>query len=183
MEVLKIRSTAFLLALPFALAFLTSADTKESLPPGNFHMLEEGVLYRSAQPNSQNMRYLDALGMKTILNLRYRINDRRETKNTGLQVIHLKLKAQSITFEDMVNGLIAIRDAEKPVLIHCLHGSDRTGCLAACYRMVFQNWDKDKAIAEFREEQYGYNYRWFPNLLVFLETLDVDALRNKVLQK
>lgn len=172
----------FLLTLSFTVLVLTSADTKDLLPPSNFHTVEEGVLFRSGQPNAQNMQYLESVGIKTILNLRYRINDRHETKNTGLQVIHLKLKAQRITFEDMVNGLIAIRDAEKPVLIHCLHGSDRTGCLAACYRMVFQNWNKTRAIAEFKEEQYGYNYTWFPNLLVFLETLDVDALKSRVLK-
>ena len=180
---MKFRSLAFFPILLLVLAILTSGGRRDPLPPGNFHVVEEGVLFRSAQPNPENMVYLENLGIKTILNLRYRINDQRETKNTHLKVIHLKLKAQSITFEDMVNGLIAIRNAEKPTLIHCLHGSDRTGCLAACYRIVFQNWDKEKAIAEFRKELYGYNYRWFPNLLVFLETLDVDALKKRVLIK
>src|SRR3989338_6796104 len=107
---MKFRSLAFFPILLLVLAILTSGGRRDPLPPGNFHVVEEGVLFRSAQPNPENMVYLENLGIKTILNLRYRINDQRETKNTHLKVIHLKLKAQSITFEDMVNGLIAIRN-------------------------------------------------------------------------
>ena len=120
------------------------------------------------------------MGIKTILNLRYRINNRWEMRKTELVSMRLKLKAQSITFQDMVNALILIRDAEQPVLVHCLHGSDRTGCLVACFRMVFQGWSREKAIEEFLQEEMGYNYRWFPNLKEFLLQVDIESLRKEV---
>ncbi len=169
----------------FALALLSvlSISGRQALdkPPKNFHVIEEEVLYRSGQPNGRGMEYLQAMGIKTVLNLRYHFGDKHEVRNTSLKMIWLKMKAMEITLEDMENGLIAIRDAQKPVLIHCYHGSDRTGCLAACYRMVFQDWPREKAIEEFRREDYGYNYRWFPNLLEFLEEVDVTALKAKIL--
>lgn len=151
-----------------------------SINPTNFHIVEDGKLYRSGQPNAKEMAALEQMGIKTIFNLRYRINNRREIKRTQLVSARLKLKAQSITFQNMVDGLKLIRDAEKPVLVHCLHGSDRTGCLVACYRMVFQNWSREEAIKEFLLEEMGYNYRWFPNLKEFLEKVDIDALKKAV---
>lgn len=169
-------------ALAGALMLCSAAETERL--PKNFHVVEAGVLYRSGQPDRADLLSLaQTRGVATVVNLRYRISDRQEVRHTGISEVRLKLKAQSITFSDMVSGLIAIRDARKPVLVHCLHGSDRTGCLVACYRMVFQNWNREDAIAEFRDEQYGYNYQWFPNLLTFLQEVDIEALKSAVLPR
>ncbi len=40
------------------------------------------------------------------------------------------------------------------VLIHCLHGEDRTGIVCAAYRIKYQNWPVEKAIAEMYEEGF-----------------------------
>lgn len=49
----------------------------------------------------------------------------------------------------------------RPVLIHCMSGIERTGVLAALYRIEKQGWSKDLAIAEMRDLGYrdftGYN--------------------------
>ncbi len=148
--------------------------------PTNFHVVSDD-LARSGQPNRKSAQVLEEAGFKTILNLRYRINDRWELKNTNIKEVRLKLKAQNLSFDDMVEALTLIRDAEKPVLVHCLHGSDRTGCVVACYRMVFQDWSRERAIEEFLQDEFGYNYRWFPNIIAFLKTVDVNALKEKVL--
>jgi tyrosine-protein phosphatase SIW14 len=41
-----------------------------------------------------------------------------------------------------------------PVLVHCFAGVHRTGTLCAVYRMEYQGWTADRAIAEM--EEYGF---------------------------
>ena len=166
-------------ALVIMCSFLLVSSTESSWPT-NYNVVSDD-LSRSGQPDRKEMKQLEKMGVKTILNLRYRINNKWELKKTGLKEVRLKLKAQDLSFEDMVNALTMIRDAEKPVLVHCLHGSDRTGCVVACYRMVFQGWSREKAIEEFQLEEFGYNYRWFPNILTFLQNVDVFALKKSVI--
>jgi protein tyrosine/serine phosphatase len=41
-----------------------------------------------------------------------------------------------------------------PVYVHCNRGADRTGEAAAAYRIVFQGWSADRAIAELPKYHY-----------------------------
>lgn len=148
--------------------------------PKNYHEIDEGV-FRSGQPTKEEMLSLKDVGFNTIINLRKHLDNKRKIKGTRMVQIRIPMKAQSISFKDMAITLRFIMHAEKPLLIHCLHGSDRTGCVAACYRMVFQDWTKETAISEFQEEKYGYNKKWFPNILDFLNELDVELLKQRVL--
>lgn len=169
-----------ILILVFTLNTLFGQEGEKPKMPTNYHEVEAGVLYRSGQPNRKEMKVLEGLGFQTVINLRYRINDRREIKGTLLTEYRLKMKAQSVDEEDMLNGLVGIVSSDRLVLVHCLHGSDRTGALVACYRMVVQNWSKEDAINEFLDEQYGYNKAWFPNLEVFLQNLDVQLMKRRL---
>ncbi|MDX2361682.1 MAG: dual specificity protein phosphatase family protein [Crocinitomicaceae bacterium] len=171
----------FLIALMLFTVVGTHATTRAySIYPKNFHEIDEGV-YRSGQPTREEMLSLKDIGFNTIINLRMSVGNKRKIKGTRMVQIRVPMKAQSITFKDMAITLRFIMHAQKPMLIHCLHGSDRAGCVVACYRMVFQNWKKEKAISEFQEEKYGYNKKWFPNILEFLNKLDVELLKQRVL--
>lgn len=44
------------------------------------------------------------------------------------------------------------------VLIHCLHGEDRTGICIAAYRIKYQGWTVDRA----REEMFSLGFHKFP---------------------
>lgn len=165
----------------FVLFFFPSFGQEQNFPT-NFHEVHEGILYRSGQPNRKEMLTLESFGVKTLVNLRYRINDRREIKGTSLKEFRIKMRAQSVDEEDMINGLKAILSSDKIVLVHCLHGSDRTGALIACYRMVVQDWSKEDAINEFLEEKYSYNKMWFPNLEDFLINLDINKMKEQLNQ-
>ena len=57
----------------------------------------------------------------------------------------------------MLYEVITIRRASGPVLVHCLHGSDRTGTIVAMYRIVEQGWTREAAIAEMTGGGYGYH--------------------------
>lgn len=125
------------------------------------------------------MKDLERMGVKTVINLRNVFSDKQEIKGTSITEVQIPMRAKEISYEDIVTTMCAIQTAEKPVLIHCLHGSDRTGCMVACYRMI-NGMDKDLAIQEFLEEKYGYNKRLFPNILSLLKSIDPVQLKKDV---
>jgi hypothetical protein len=66
--------------------------------------------------------------------------------------------------------------ANRPIVIHCQHGSDRTGAMMALYRIVVQGWTKDDAIREMNAGGYHHS-SWFSNLDRYVANADVEALR------
>ena len=66
-----------------------------------------------------------------------------------------------------------------PVLLHCLHGADRTGMMTAMYRMLYQGWPREKAIDELKNGGYGYHAVW-KNIEKYLKRVDVDAIRAQI---
>ena len=170
----RIKSTGL-----FLLLFLLVSSAVDNRGVKNFHKVNED-LFRSGQPNARAMQQFEASAIRSILNLRNSFGDQHEIKRTGLIQIHLPMKAKKMNVTDVINALRAIKNAEKPVLVHCYHGSDRTGCVVAAYRMVFESWSKEKAIAEFRQDEYGYNFKLFPNLLTLLQELDIEKVKKEV---
>lgn len=126
------------------------------------------------------MQLAEKKGIKTIINLRNIIDDKQEIKGTNLVQVRIQLRAKTVTYADIVTVLTAIETSQKPALIHCLHGSDRTGCMVAAYQML-HGMDKEKAIEEFLDPSFGYNRKLFPNILELLQSIDVEQLREDVL--
>lgn len=137
-------------------------------------------MFRSEQPSKKGFKELESLGVKTVLNLRRQKKDARKVVGTELQVVNLPLKAAELDETKIITVLKAIRVAESPVLIHCWHGSDRTGAIAAAYRMVFERWPKEKAIAEFRYREFGYHEKMYPNLVTLLLNLDIARIQKEI---
>jgi tyrosine-protein phosphatase SIW14 len=79
--------------------------------------------------------------------------------------------------------LKVIIKSEKPVLLHCKHGSDRTGCIVAAYRMAISGWTKEEAIREFREGGFGYHENWYPNILRLINSMDIEQLKKDINKK
>ena len=156
-----------------------NAEKINSVNFRNLYRINDSV-YRSEQPDRKGMAELKNLGIKTILNLRNGKDDISETKDMQLILRHVPINTWKLSYNDIVNALVVLKKSEKPVLVHCLHGSDRTGAVIAAYRMAFENWSKEDAIAEFRDERYGYHEKWFPNILEVLESINVEVLKNDV---
>ncbi len=148
----------------------------------NFNNLYQvnGSIYRSEQPSKKGMNELGNIGIKTIINLRNQERDNQRNNDTHLIIINIPINTKKISYEDVLKTLKVINICQKPVLIHCLHGSDRTGAIIASYRMVFENWPKEKAIEEFLDKKYGYHQNWFPNIPNLLKSLDVEKLKDEV---
>ena len=139
-------------------------------------------LYRSEQPDEDDIPDLKALGIRSLLNLRHFHVDAAVFGKNGFQLLAHPMNAGSASVADLVAVLRQFRSAEKPVLLHCWHGSDRTGFLVAGYRMVFQGWSREAAIDELRWGGFGFHESTYPNIIKMLRELDVAAVKKAVLE-
>ena len=138
-----------------------------------------GELYRGDQPSAQGMQNLKNLGLKTIINLRSFHSDRDEIGDTGLAYEHIYMKAWHPEEKEAVRFLKIVTDPKRtPVLVHCQHGSDRTGTMIAVYRIVVQGWSKAEAIREMTEGGFGFHPIW-SNLPKWIQELNIDLIKRQ----
>lgn len=136
-------------------------------------------LYRSAQPTPAGFQALKTKGIEQVLNLRQYHSDDAKAQGTTLDLQHIRINAGDFGEREIRDALQIIAESREPVLVHCLHGADRTGTVVAAYRMVCQGWNKQQAITELTQGGYGY-HRMFENIPAFLNDLDVNKLRAQV---
>lgn len=135
----------------------------------NFHVVDEGKLYRSAQLDVDGLKQLvREYGIRTIVDLRegQKPLDRAEEEwANAAGVKRLRIPPRAWWTADGKRpvpaeiGLAEFRDImndprNHPVLVHCWGGIHRTGLYCAIYRMDFQHWSKPDAIAEMRALGY-----------------------------
>lgn len=132
-------------------------------------------LYRSGQPSVKGFIGLQHQGIRSVLNLREYHSDNKKAQGTGLELIHYPVAAGELTEKDLDRCLRLLRNSPKPVLVHCLHGSDRTGAVVAAYRIVEQGWTPEKAMAELQEKRFGHHALWYPNISRLLRGIDWPA--------
>jgi tyrosine-protein phosphatase SIW14 len=152
----------------------------------HFHVVEEGVLYRSGQLTLAGLKQLIRdYGIKTVITLRdaYRPDqaapDHEEEKYCKDQELgYYRISPKPWRAEDgsvpaaegVKQFLDVMRDpANYPVLIHCFAGIHRTGAHCAAYRMEFHHWSNERAIAEVIAHGYA-NLGDEMDLLSFLES-------------
>lgn len=136
---------------------------------GNFHEVIPGQLYRSAQPSGADLSdYKTRYGIRTVLNLRGPNKNAwyREEVDTaareGLVHIDFPMSASHALTTEKSRQLIAIlRDAPKPILIHCKSGADRTGLASVIYSSLIAG--KDEKTAE-RQLSIAYGHISIPFL-------------------
>lgn len=137
-------------------------------------------LWRSAQPDAAGMRELERLGVKTVIDLRDFNDDRKEARGTKLRLQRVNMDAWHIEDEDIVRVLALLRRKENgPFLIHCQHGSDRTGVACAMFRLVEQRWSREEAIRELTDGGYGFHSLW-KNIPRYLRKVDIGKIRKRV---
>ncbi len=175
-----------LLLLTIALSTLSSANAQqadfEKIESKHFKRLYRlnDSLYRSEQPKKKGITDLEKLGIKSVINFRRHKNPGKSLKGSSLVQVVLPLKASELTEDDILKALRLIQASEKPVLIHCWHGSDRTGAIAAASRIVFENWSKERAISELKTKGFGHHEKRFPNIVVLLNELDIERIRKEL---
>lgn len=145
----------------------------------NLYQVDKGI-YRSGQPGTNNIADLEKLGIRQILSLRNHHNDEDVMGvSNGAPFIldKVKMNASNVTEDQLIASLKIIMNRKGPILVHCWHGSDRTGATIAAYRIVFDNWSKSQALDEMINGGYGYHESVFPNLVPLIENLNVARMK------
>lgn len=168
---------AYLLVLTFS--FSTSAqiasDLEEKTLIKNLHEIHKGQLFRSAQLDGDDIeKLIKTKNIKTIINLRgenpneeWYQDEKNAADRYGVKLINFSMSAKRLPHrKDLVGLLDAFKTAERPILIHCKAGVDRTGEAAAIYQMIYQGKSKKEALKMlspkyFHFEQFKPAKRYF----------------------
>ena len=128
-------------------------------PIHNFGVVEEDIIYRSAQPTDAEFRWLLNQGFKSIVSFR------RESGDTGKSALNMGFKNYLwLSIEDETNPndeqakrfLDFVTDPQNwPVLIYCKVGAGRTGTMSALIRYAIDGWSMEEAIEEARLYRNG----------------------------
>lgn len=110
----------------------------------NFDQVAPGV-YRSNHPGHDRLKAFADMGGKTILTLRGAPKDppylleADSCKALGLKLVAIGLSARRAPKKQALLDLLdAFETLEKPFLMHCKSGADRTGLASALYLMIHQ---------------------------------------------
>jgi len=134
----------------------------------NFHVVSPARVYRSSQMSGSALALvIHKYGIKSILNLqgadarsdRYRA-ETSTARQFGVQHFDVALSARcEVAVAEMEQILKIIRNAPKPILIHCKVGADRTGLISALYLYAIEG----RPVAE-ANRQLSVCYGHFPHL-------------------
>lgn len=182
-------NTRILLALGLALMSLLNtvqADEAASIrspewaqPVGNQYNLHQmtPTLYRSALPDGRALPLLQKLKIVTVINFLPE-SDTQWLQSSDIKQVQLSYRTNHVDDADVLAAIRAIQAAEAdgPVLMHCKHGADRTGLMAAMYRVVVQGWSKEDALNEMTLGGFGSS-NGFKDGVRYMMKADVDKLR------
>jgi protein tyrosine/serine phosphatase len=132
----------------------------------NFHTVIPGELYRSAQPTADLIaEYQENYAIRTIVNLRgdntgsdWYDTEIAEARKLGIAHVDFRMSARRMmTIEQFSQIIDVLQKAEKPVLIHCNSGSDRSGLVSALYVAAIAKLGEEAA-----ESQISFWYGHIP---------------------
>ena len=121
---------------------------------GNFHPITEGEAYRSAQLDMDELEYyIKQYNIRSILNLRGMNPTKPWYKEeitccdaNNIKHYDISLSSDKEPSREDIRKLREIfTDAPRPVLIHCLSGADRSGLVAAMWKVIVDKEPKAEA--------------------------------------
>ncbi len=161
---LKFRSAWILVVvLATSLCFTATRDEEQigAVEVPNFQKVNPN-LYRGGQPDVSDIPELAKLGVRTIINLRSSGDKVRAEKEAaiaaGLNFHHIEFPSRGRPSDQKVRRVLdlVLEEENHPVFVHCKRGSDRTGTIVACYRMGYDGWTTENALAEAKHFGMGW---------------------------
>lgn len=155
--------------IPLALVAAAGLYAAVMALTGNFHEVVPGELYRSGQlPQGSLAAHAKHYGLKSVINLRgentgtpWYDNEIAEAKEAGVKHIDFRMSSKRVLTEEQAKELVAaMRNAPKPLLIHCNGGANRTGLASALYLAAIKKTDEATA-----RDQLSFTYGNFPHWL------------------
>lgn len=135
--------------------FLRKLRAKVEDTPTGFVWVEDRTLAGSGYPASRSqVAWLARNGIGSILSLTERPLPSEWAAGTDLVIRHVPMKDHELpSVESMAEGVKFIesqRASGRPVLVHCLAGEGRTGCVLSAYLIRSRGLAPDQAIRELR---------------------------------
>lgn len=140
----------------------------------NFKKVHDG-LYRGGLPDDEDLAALDALGIKTDVDLMGAFptelaqvkHEREAAAKLGIDFVSIPLPTKEVPAAMVDQFLAIVRDpARQPVYVHCLHGRDRTGTMISTYRIAVDGLTGEEALAEMRT--FGFEPKKYPVFAAFV---------------
>jgi len=136
---------------------LGSAPAASLDAPGvpNFHQVNEHV-YRGGQPAGAGWNSLATLGIKVVVDLRPESEhpvqaEARAVQAAGMRYVNVPMRGMGAPMAEGVLKVLALLESDAgSVFVHCKRGCDRTGTVIACYRILHDHWENQKALKEAR---------------------------------
>ena len=126
-------------------------------PPGiqRFEQVSEH-LYRGGQPAEAGFQALKKMGVRTVIDLRYKGAqsrwEKRMVESLGMHFVGVPMDMHAPTDGEMDHVQRLLNTSGNwPVFVHCEGGKDRTGTVIACYRITHDGWNNQKAYREARQ--------------------------------
>ena len=127
----------------------------------NFGQMDERF-FRGGQPKEKQYKELQALGIKTIIDLRDDPEEyeKREAEALGIRYVHLPMIAKQYPKAETVEEFLKLVDdpSTGKFFVHCAGGRHRTGVLGAVYRFNHYKWNFDQVYSEMKK--YDFYTRW-----------------------
>ena len=115
----------------------------------NFELVTDGV-YRSNQPSYERFAQYKEMGIKTVLNLRgdmpkpFYLFEKEACDALNLTLVTVRMSARKVPRRLVLLDVMQAFDTmEKPFLIHCKSGADRTGLTSALYLLQYTDSPAD----------------------------------------
>jgi protein tyrosine/serine phosphatase len=155
-----------LIALPALAQTPELTSTVPGLTIRNSHTVAGRQIYRGSQPLTK-VKELKPFGITDVLIIKNQTKNEVDTEISALNDLGIRSTVIPLNWQDpdlkktctqvveAVKTLQAFKQNQSKAYFHCTAGEDRTGLVAALFRMVDQGWNTQKA---FRQEMCGHGY-------------------------
>ncbi|KAJ2785286.1 hypothetical protein H4R18_000610 [Coemansia javaensis] len=151
--------------------------------PEAFALVEDGVYRCSGVLTGEQIKYLDTLGLRTVLILSVEGPSRafsQYMKSKGISRVHLGMTHWQPNLgwkpvsEELIKDALErlLRSDSHPLLIVCSSGVRETGTLVGCLRKL-QHWNFNSIVCEYRSFAGG-KAKYTQEL--FIELFDIDLV-------